>query len=312
MDDETVETLLNSVRDLVHDVPWVGSAMASETPNTKWDQVTAAMDAVGDVELAIKAYKNREEVGYLEIYGLLQAMVVEQEAVDHMRRLLMKRGKIKWYRDYPELLEARIIRNETVGHPTEVRNNRDKEAPHAYCVISRSSINRGYFEYLRYEHDGTRHIPVHVARFIEAQQNGIAAILREIRDHLSRQLACHYEKFRGTRVLPVWESYPLERFDDLGSVEHEKAALSELDTVLRKVEHELTRRCGPLEVNVCFIGAPEMLDEFRSKLHRLRTFRSLTGVCSSPATINELRLVWLLLGKEVGYVDDEFNPSASG
>jgi hypothetical protein len=76
------------------------------------------MDVVEDSELAIDAYSTgnvREKDGErcLRLYGLLQALFLQQDAVINLCESLKIQKKIE---DYPKLKEIREIRNDSAGH----------------------------------------------------------------------------------------------------------------------------------------------------------------------------------------------------
>ena len=64
-----------------------------------WDQLSSCLDVIEDTELAITAYLRREfgestEGLYLAVYGLLQALFVQQDAVINLcESLSIRTGK---------------------------------------------------------------------------------------------------------------------------------------------------------------------------------------------------------------------------
>ena len=83
-----------------------------------WNQICSAMDAIGDAEVGIDAFlsmpepENLGEV-YLAVYGVLQLLFVEQDAVQALSTLLDRRRDLP-----PEVRKVRIVRNASIGHPT--------------------------------------------------------------------------------------------------------------------------------------------------------------------------------------------------
>ena len=84
--------------------------------------LTAAMDVVSDTESAIVSYAraNSEHKGtlYLVIYGLLQAMYLQQDALRNMVHAL-EGSEVYKLDTEPEAMWIRQIRNDSVGHPTK-------------------------------------------------------------------------------------------------------------------------------------------------------------------------------------------------
>lgn len=110
-----------------------------------WHRLCSAMDAIQDTEDAIQAYEVHPPTRstgerYLLLYGLLQAMFVQQDALKSIALAL----KINFEED-KELKEIRETRNETVGHPTEIRRKKVKY----YATISQTSVTKSHFQYFK-------------------------------------------------------------------------------------------------------------------------------------------------------------------
>jgi len=89
-----------------------------------WNQLCSSLDVIGDSDLAISAYINSEfgtDDGekYLRLYGALQALFLQQDAVTNMCESL---GLPNNLTSHPKLKEIRDIRNDSIGHPTKRGN----------------------------------------------------------------------------------------------------------------------------------------------------------------------------------------------
>ena len=71
--------------------------IAPASPQTKdsaaWNQLCSSLDAIGDTELAFDAYAalpepSDEGTTYILVYGILQALVLQQDAVRHVAEAL--------------------------------------------------------------------------------------------------------------------------------------------------------------------------------------------------------------------------------
>ena len=106
-----------------------------------WLKACSAMDVIEDTEAAISAYRatsdHPENVDrlYLHLYGLLQALYLQQDAIGVIHQAL----GIKYNR-CEELCEIREIRNDACGHPS---NRRGKESG---FFIVKLSLERARFE----------------------------------------------------------------------------------------------------------------------------------------------------------------------
>ncbi|MEA2583880.1 MAG: hypothetical protein QOF33_1965, partial [Thermomicrobiales bacterium] len=92
----------------------------------KWNQLCSSLDIVEDTQLAIDAYCAADDsadgtnrnVGqqYLALYGLLQALFLQQDASAHLCEALDIPFDLK---DFPRLDAIRDVRNASIGHPTK-------------------------------------------------------------------------------------------------------------------------------------------------------------------------------------------------
>ena len=105
----------------------------------KWYKLCSSMDLIEDTEVAIDSYSklrafNCWDGGYIYIYGLLQAMFLQQDAINNLSISLFNE-KLSFDMDYPDLYKIREIRNSAIGHPTG--RGKDK----SFHFISRTTIN---------------------------------------------------------------------------------------------------------------------------------------------------------------------------
>jgi len=115
--------LLSEIREYIYDSRKVYILLSISTP---FDKLNSSLDTISDTEKAFESFLHidlPDDTGnnYLLIYGVLQALVVQQDAVQHLYESL----KISYSRDSC-LLKVREIRNAAIGHPTE--RNRTKES----------------------------------------------------------------------------------------------------------------------------------------------------------------------------------------
>ena len=115
-----------------------------------WNCLCSSLDTIGDTEFAIAAYgaspkPNSEGATYLLVYGILQALFIQQDAVDNMCKAL----QIDYVID-PSLKEVREIRNDSIGHPTK----RGSGKGNAYNFITRSSLTTAGFTLMATYPDG--------------------------------------------------------------------------------------------------------------------------------------------------------------
>src|SRR5438105_2171589 len=113
---DPVEAAGQRIRDIVNE-PRRRHALLQN--KQQWLQLCSAMDAIGDTQLAVRAYLD-EPVdhgksngwSYLVVYGILQVLYVQQDAAGMLARCL----RLPF--DLPvELVAIRDVRNDAIGHP---------------------------------------------------------------------------------------------------------------------------------------------------------------------------------------------------
>lgn len=177
---------LRRLRDLVNE-PGMRSRLMKE--RAMWLQLASSLDAIGDCEMAINAYLSEpmrgsaspvEELGvrYLKVYGVLQALFVQQDALSNLLESLNVSLDLD---NYPELQEIRNIRIRSVGHPTKV--NRKKRP--SYHGIVQISLRDETFQLYSRSADGNWELQsINIPALISQQQACTAQIL----DHAIAQL----------------------------------------------------------------------------------------------------------------------------
>ena len=111
---KSISELQGEVRDFINR-PRKQTRLLSDLAS--WNMLCSALDVIGDTELALDSYLNwkpQEEDGekYLLVYGALQVMEVQQDAVKHLSESL----SIPYARP-KELANIRMIRSDSIGHP---------------------------------------------------------------------------------------------------------------------------------------------------------------------------------------------------
>jgi hypothetical protein len=156
------------------------------------------LDALGDTQLAADEYLaghvNATSTGlvYLALYGILQVLVVQQDALKELADAL------KLNRDLPETLRlVREARNASTGHPTSYRHGKYSN------TINRSSMSLGGFELYRWAHEGEPEIiDIRVADLAREQREIIALLLEDAALALENEEREHRKRWRGDPLVP--------------------------------------------------------------------------------------------------------------
>jgi len=184
--------------------------------NALWNQLLSCLDVIEDSQEAIKAYsagefgKNKGEE-YLAIYGLLQAIYVQQDAVRNLGESLKIPIELK---NYPTLMNIREIRNDSIGHPTKRDppkrgkkgdGGKGKSISYSYHFISQTTLCRKGFQLHSYYADGELKVKdILIINLIADQKKYISEILISIVNKLEQEEAAHKEKFRAEKLASIF------------------------------------------------------------------------------------------------------------
>ncbi len=107
-----------------------------------WHTLCAAMDALGDTALALQEFETNglgllPGERYLRLYGFMQAIFLQQDAIKKVADLLRTRPLV--IPDHTGWSELRELRNLSAGHPLE--NTRNKPGTTKRVFVSRPSIS---------------------------------------------------------------------------------------------------------------------------------------------------------------------------
>ncbi len=112
-----------------------------------WNAVCVALDSIGDTTYALRAY----EVGglgrgdadkYLRLYGMLQAVYLQQDAISYVYRLFV--DDVIRHKDDSLWKRLREVRHLVTGHPVENRDRQTGETKRTF--LTRVSIHDDGFD----------------------------------------------------------------------------------------------------------------------------------------------------------------------
>jgi len=204
----TVSDLVQEIRNFINNTTWKQHALL-QIPEA-WNMLCSCLDVIEDTELAIEAYNQvnepqNEGEKYLLVYGILQTLFVEQDAVRHLCEAL----RISYTPDPSSeevLKEIREIRNDSVGHPTKRCEGKKAKA---FNFISRASLSKYGFDLIITYPDGRspsfRH--VEIPPLIEKQQQILTQALSAVLEELKKEESKHKAMFRYD---PVQDAFPKE------------------------------------------------------------------------------------------------------
>ena len=178
-------------------------------------KLCSALDALGDAEMGFEAYLTGEHVetsvgqNYLNTYGVLQIMFVQQDAVKHIAESLA----IKYTPD-EDLRMIREIRNDSIGHPSQRR----KPPNGTFNHISRITMSWKGFDLITFGRQGNpEHKTIDIISLLETQRRLIAIDLQRFVNLEVRRESEHRQRFRLkplVRTLPDTLNYYLGKLSE--------------------------------------------------------------------------------------------------
>jgi len=185
-----------------------------------WNQICSSLDVIEDTEEAIRAFDPtptnrqvlREDMGkrYLALYGVLQAMFLQQDAVFHLCESLSTAHELS---QYPLLDDIRDVRNASIGHPTK----RTKQKKRSHHFLSRISMNHpNDIRLLSFYPDGSMKVEgIDLTDLTGRQTCNIECILAGIVSILRQRIEDHKAKFMNDKFADVFPSTLDHNFEKL-------------------------------------------------------------------------------------------------
>ncbi|MCC7417290.1 MAG: hypothetical protein IT176_09120 [Acidobacteria bacterium] len=183
---DRVEVAGDRIRDIVNDPRRRHALMQNRQ---RWLQLCSAMDAIGDTQLAVRAYldeplKDVDSNGwsYVVVYGILQVLYVQQDAAKVLASALRLPFELP-----DDLVTIRELRNDSIGHAA-VRG----------AFISRMSLSQEGFQLLMPIRKGKQEIRGINLRTVADQQTDImGSLLERALEQLVADELEHRKKFRA-------------------------------------------------------------------------------------------------------------------
>ncbi len=167
-----------------------------------WHMLCSCMDTIEDTELALESFlkldtdSSDEGRNYLRIYGALQGLIVQQEAVENLHEAL----KMPYSKD-ASLEKIRDIRVGAIGHPTNRRNKKE------FNFINRSTLTAHSFELLTFYRTNSgndelksKRENINIPDLIATQKSVFVDVLNNIIDTLQKEEIEHRQKFSGKKL----------------------------------------------------------------------------------------------------------------
>lgn len=196
-----IENIFEEIREICNH-PWKRELLFQD--KIIWNRLWASLDVIEDSQIAIDDYSNLSEFnsnekGYLYVYGILQALNLQQDALVNLNKALFEQD-INFKEEYPELYNIRENRNNSIGHPTDRRNGS------SFHHIGRHSIKKQGFTMISYfpktgEEDKIE--DVNILSCIKTQNELLKEILSHTMEKLKSDFESHKGKFKNDQLIDL-------------------------------------------------------------------------------------------------------------
>lgn len=197
MAEASIHDVTRQIRDFINH-PRIRFALMKDL--SRWFQVCVSLDLLGDTDMAVQAYmtaSGNEPLPrkYLNLFGVLQAVYVQQDAAKSLRMAL---GFHLQFSEHRELLEARNLRNDIVGHPT---NRNQGESFHA---VSQITLRHDSLQLVSsYAHGTTEFRSVDILDGVQKHYQRVVLILQGTIDELRAQDMEHKKRVADSRLTDI-------------------------------------------------------------------------------------------------------------
>src|SRR5690606_12739214 len=182
--------------------PWKRQMIFQD--KVRWNKIWASLDTFDDTQEAINYYLSLQAFGpynggYLYTYGILQAINLQQDALNNLLSALFNKS-IDWKKEQPELYKIREQRNDSIGHDT--RRGNDK----SFHLIGSSSISKDGFTLASYfpkTGKKSKFENINIIKSINSQSDLLKNITFEAMNKLKDEFECHKNRFKGAKIISV-------------------------------------------------------------------------------------------------------------
>ncbi|RKY09353.1 MAG: hypothetical protein DRP65_07890 [Planctomycetota bacterium] len=210
-----MKSCISKIRELINK-PVLNSLLLKD--HKKWNLICGSLDAVQSAQMAVDAYSDLDkdiirDVGtHLIIYGLFQALYVQQDAVSNLCNSmdidLLKIKDLKT--QHPELYEIRELRNKSIGHPTPSRKDKKPKSTHG-MLIDNDSV-----ELFSYTETGDfSHAKYKIADCIEKQSQSLREILQKVIEKMVLIEKEHKDKHKQKKLRECFSCSPPYCFEKI-------------------------------------------------------------------------------------------------
>jgi hypothetical protein len=233
----------------------------------------------------------------------MQALNIQQDAINNLYPSLFDQ-KIDWKDQYPELYEIREYRNDSIGHPTNRKNN------YSFHMITRNSIKKESFEMISFypkTGEKTDYRKIKTIECIDIQRDLISDILKKTLQELETEFNDHKEKFEDKKLIDLFPQtfdYHLTKlYENDGLMV--KVNFKIILKTYSEIKNEISKRYNSFDMMPSIQELFDRLDYLLNKLEN--DIFSLQGENEFEIYINSLKLYFQELRNMCEEIDQDFS-----
>lgn len=301
-----LQNKIRELRDLINSSICYKQGAWERKDDGDWSKLWTAVDNVEDTQSAIEEYSSLENFSRLAIYGLLQAMYVQQDAIEHLETAIQIQIP-DWKKDYPGLSNIRDIRNETVGHPISKNG--------LYTSISHTN-NLNILEYGVWSKDGFQHKTIDLKDIIVVQHDLLVKEIERIVHKINEDETQHKSKFEDKKLFESLNStsYHIGKLWSFEkSREYSRVNFDTLKTIYGNFKEEIKKRFKLEKVDEQGVQIPGLIDVIQHiekilpRIEKMIPMDQTVDQIDLDVYVESLAKAFDDLHKMAKEIDDQFN-----
>ncbi|NQU83811.1 MAG: hypothetical protein HQ536_03810 [Parcubacteria group bacterium] len=284
-----ITEISHQIRELFNNSTIKKTQVYSRKQNGDWNQFCAALDTLEDTCLAIENFqKDPNDLfiknPYLSTYGFLQALFIQQDAVNFLKiSLFGDSNRINWKdKKYSELFKIRQVRNETVGHPVKKENKGGKSKYEndeiTSCTINRSSLSKDGFRYMLWMHSKTESKTINFSDIISQQDKHLGNELGMVMKEIQKEEKQHKTKFKNEKLSDLLNEPSLYQINLIYGVQWNDhlawPSFNHYHKLYKKIRKSLEDRYGKFGETLGIPGTEEVIKKLNYVFCKIETFKN--------------------------------------
>lgn len=283
-----ITEISHQIRELFYNSTIKKTQVYSRKQSGDWNQFCAALDTLEDTCLAIENFQKDPndffiKNPYLATYGFLQALFIQQDAVNFLKISLFGiSNNIDWKdKKYSELFKIRQVRNETIGHPVK-KENKGKKSKYendeiTSCTIDRSSLSKDGFRYMLWMHSKTESKTIKFSDIISQQDEHLGNELEMIIKEIQKEEKQHKTKFKNEKLADLLNKPSLHRINLIYGVQWNDhlawPSFNYYHELYKKIRKSLEDRYGKFGETLRVPGTEEVIKKLDYVFGKIETFQ---------------------------------------